>query len=281
MILKIMVCILIGVIFWSALITGNPFSSIVYLENKYYSYQYDKLPIIKYQNITYNLTDKFIILRMDDVQGFLWRDITIKLTDTILENNMSITLAVIPDRALNKDIKIKNYLIKRSRDNRVEIAQHGYTHSENEFLYVNKSEAERLIFLGYSEIIESLKVKPITFIPPYNVYNKNTTIALSNLNFKFISSDRNETGKEYNLTLLGYDATTKETDSDELTPIEEIINKCNKSLSDKNVCVIMIHLQDYSNKDGTLNKTEYSQFVNLLDELKKLNATSITFKDLK
>jgi hypothetical protein len=225
-------------------------------------------------------TERVIILRLDDVQGYSWRNETINLTDTVLAHNMSITLSVIPDSKLDLDSESRHYLIEKSKDSRVEIAQHGLKHKPYEFLNFNETEAYNAILSGSNDLTNLLRVKPVTFIPPYNSYNKNTTIALSKLNFSIISADRDEYGFADNLAILGYNAETKKTSDTELTPIPIILNKCNTSLNEKNICVIMVHVQDYVEKNGNMNNTKYNEFVKLLNSLKSLNAKSITFKDL-
>lgn len=124
-----------------------------------------------------------------------------------------------------------------------------------------------------------MHINPVTFIPPYNEYNKNTTRALSRLGFRIISGKESEYKFDGNMMYIGYDTQTKYSDQKELIPVDKIIDGCSKSLDEKNVCVIMIHPQDYVKADlKTLDKDKYTQFVELLDRLKKLNAKFITFR---
>lgn len=283
---KIMFCVGTVVAFWSALIWGSPFYAINLAENQLNVYKYDYSPVTRYfddNNGSYKAflpIEKVIILRMDDVQGYSWRDLSINLTDTVLANNMSVTLGIIPDRAFDSDSTLRHYLIEKSIDNRIEIAQHGFKHNINEFLSLNESEAHDSILSGMDTIINLLKVKPVTFIPPYNTYNNNTTIALSKMNFSIISGERDDYGYMNNVASLGFNTKTKNSTDNELIPVHTILDECNKSLQEKNICVIMIHPQDYSDSNGKMNNTKYMEFVKMLNGLKSLGATSITFKDL-
>lgn len=103
----------------------------------YYNYQ-----LSSYDNQSgFNLpVEKVIILRMDDVQGYAWNRLVINLTDAVLSKNMSMTLGVIPDRDINNDTVIKKYLLEKIKDPRIEIAQHGTTHTENEFLNLSEND---------------------------------------------------------------------------------------------------------------------------------------------
>lgn len=226
-------------------------------------------------------TEKVIILRMDDVQGYTWSEIVINLTDTVIRKNMSITLGVIPDRRVNNDTVIKKYLLEKIKDPRIEIAQHGTTHAENEFLNLSELDTYSLAKSGLEKMIDIFGIYPVTFIPPYNEYNKNITGALSTLGFKILSGKEKEYKFDGNMMYIGYDTLIKHSDQKELISIDKIIDDCSKSLEEKNICVIMIHPQDYVKEDRkTLDEDKYIKFVELLDELKKLDAKSITFRDL-
>jgi Uncharacterized protein conserved in bacteria (DUF2334) len=283
---KILFCVVTVVAFWSALIWGSPFYTINLADEQLNVYKYDHSPVTRYfdDNIgSYKAilpAEKVIILRMDDVQGYLWRDLSINLTDTVLANDMSITLAVIPDRAFDSDSIMRLYLIEKSNDNRIEIAQHGFKHNIDEFLYLNESEAHDSILSGLDTIMNLLKVKPVTFIPPYNTYNNNTTIALSKLDFSIISGEMDDYGYINNVASFGFNTKTKNSTDNELIPVDTIFDECNKSLQEKNICVIMIHPQDYADSNGMMNNTKYIEFVKMLNGLKSLGARSITFKDL-
>lgn len=284
-ILKIIFSIVVVVIFWSSLVGGSPLYLVKYFETQLDVYKYDNSPVIRYFDEIANHkvflpTERIIVLRMDDVQGYLWREETINLTDTVLAHNLSITLAVIPDSKLDNDTELRHYLIVKSKDSRIEIAQHGLKHTPDEFVNISESDAYNATLSGSNILENFLRVKPVTFIPPYNTYNNNTTIALSKLNFSIISGEKNDSGIINNISRFGFDAKTKKSTESELIPIPIILDECNTSLKEKNICVIMIHLQDYVDKNGNMNNTKYLEFVKLLDGVKSLDAKSITFKDL-
>lgn len=229
-------------------------------------------------------TEKTIILRMDDVQGYAWNDIFINLTDAILYKNMSVSLGVIPDRPnreISEDTIAKNYLLSEVKNPNVEIVQHGLSHAKSEFLNLNESSAYNLTKIGLTKIISVLNVYPVTFAPPENQYNENTTKVLSKLGFRIISADQGEYKYDNGIIFIGYTITTKHSNVNDLVPASEIIDSCKKSLDAKNICVILIHPQDYANKDlKSLNQTRYNEFNNMLDGLDKLNVKFSTFAGL-
>lgn len=224
-------------------------------------------------------TERVFIIKLDDIQGYAWNDMFINMTEEILKRNLSVTLSVIP-LSLQNDKKAIDFLITETSNSHVEIAMHGTTHSDNEYEHTNESETFKLATTGLNEIERVLKVRPITFIPPANKYNgSETTKALSKLGFIFIGSTHDNFGFDNYMNYIGW--TEAATDvNDNLTSIKQITEDCNESLDKRNVCVVTIHPQDYVDKNDILDNTKYNKFIYLLDSLKLVNATSITYKDL-
>ena len=223
-------------------------------------------------------SERTIIFRLDDIQDYVWRDIAINITDDILKRNMSITLGVIPE-SIGKDNKLKKYLLDKVRNPRIEIVQHGLRHSYFEFRNISENDAYNSIDSGRKKIVDTLGIYPITFIPPNNEYNQNTTTALSELGFKIVSAKEGEYKSEGNLSFIGLTKQTKEKEYDNLSSIDYIKNGCDISFGKNNLCVINVHPQDYANKDGSINNDLYIEFIKLLDELEKMNVKFNNFKD--
>ncbi len=226
--------------------------------------------------------ERTIVLRLDDVQGYLWNNISISIIDAVLIRNMSITLGVIPGRHINDDDIIRDYLLGNINNPRIEIAQHGYVHTKFEFANQTEDGAYNLTKSGLEDMINTLNVRPTTFIPPDNAYNDNTTKAISKLGFKIMSAKEKEYKFDGNLTYIGYTIATKHSDEKDLTSTSKIIDSCVASLDKNNFCVIMIHPQDLVDDDNkSLNKTRYEKFVDILDKLKTINGKFATFRDLE
>lgn len=234
---------------------------------------------VKKTNITFPEypKEKTIILRLDDVQAWAWNNISINITETVLKRNIPITMAVIPEN-LERDPIMRNYLISKRNDSRVEIAQHGTNHTEEEYGNLTAQEAKKTAAEGLQKIISVLGVKPITFIPPENVYNKNATDALQNAGFLILSAGEGEYRYDGRMLYKGYDIKTKEYDQEYLENVEDIADDCHAALEQTNVCVVMIHPQDYVSSDKrTLSAPRFAFFIDLLNRLQKFNATFATF----
>ena len=199
---------------------------------------------------------------------------------------MSVVLAVIPNRSIDKDVIINNFLVNKSKDPRIEIAQHGTNHIYEEYALFSENEGYNAAKVGLDKLIEVLNVYPVTFIPPNNILNESVINIISKLGFIIISDKQGEYIFNKNISRIGFDVATaysgNTSSQNKLVLVNNILMSCNNSLKDKNICVIMIHPQDYVSNDGkTLNETKYVEFIKLLDWLQGLNAKLPTFNDLE
>ena len=221
-----------------------------------------------------NIGEKNIILRVDDIQASAWREVTIRMTDDALENSMPLVLAVIPE-GIEEDDKLYRYL--RSQRCNIELAQHGWDHNKDtggvapEFGSLSKEEAYKRIIEGKA-VMEKLADKPpVTFIPPNNYYSAGTAQALDKAGFINISSEGDQ---PFDYTSATFDST-----KNELISVPEILERCIEGLNEKDLCVVMLHPQDYAT-DGVLDEEKYEMYSELLDELKKLNVSFVTMENL-
>ncbi len=66
-----------------------------------------------------------VILRLDDVQAYGWSDVSIRMMDDAISNDMPIVAGIIP-KDLAEDKKLVNFLERESCN--IEFALHGYDH---------------------------------------------------------------------------------------------------------------------------------------------------------
>jgi hypothetical protein len=224
---------------------------------------------------------KCYILRLDDVQTPAWNNISMQIIDDTLKRNLSITIAVIPSRNQYDSPGIIKYIKDNRNNSRLEIAQHGYKHTYYEYKDLSKLETNESIMSGLRYLYCDYGVVPITFIPPNNQLNKenNTTSdVLYDIGFRMLSTTEglHEEGK---LTDAGQVSATAY--NNKLLSQEEILEYCTENLKAQNVSVIMMHPQDFASEDRvSLDPDKYQVYLDLLDNLSKTNATSITFRDL-
>jgi peptidoglycan/xylan/chitin deacetylase (PgdA/CDA1 family) len=134
-----------------------------------------------------------IILRIDDF-GLDRAEFYPDLIKVINNNNAKVTIGTVPFN-LNADIAWssvqESVFSKFSEDPNVEIALHGYSHkswsSGTEF--AGRPYADQLsdISKGYSILKRKCNKSIITFIPPFNSYDKNTVAAVKKSGLGIIS----------------------------------------------------------------------------------------------
>ena len=133
-----------------------------------------------------------IVLRYDDPQ--LQTDtVNDSLFAVLQRNDIPFSIAVIPcDSAENLicDTAWQYFpaLKKAVTNGKIEIALHGLVHKRGEFGNIPYEEQYRRIFKGKYLLDSVLNCNIITFVPPYNTYDKNTLIALEQCGFKVLSS---------------------------------------------------------------------------------------------
>ena len=244
----------------------------------YYDFSRNKPKISIYslekinQSCSLNLPQEpTIILRMDDVRAYSVP--TKHLVDEIIKQNISVTLGVIP-RDLEKDKNLQNYLIKIKEN--IEIAQHGTDHNESDIQIT-----EEKLLEGNKKIQEILRIKPVTYISPYNNISEDSKKIIAD--YFYIMSANQGILKINKIPEIGDTISTYSYSTKQIVPKEEIIWKCQEDLEKKNLCIITIHPQEYSydiNNARTLSPSRLNDFKEMLGSLKELNASFSTFKEL-
>lgn len=245
------------------------------------SYEFIKNPNANiYENYNIEFPKNSIILRLDDAGAWHYDEEVYQIAKDIISRDLSLVIGVIPEK-ISKDTVFLDYMRELLENPNIEVAMHGYTHSEEEFKEASLEEAREWIKKGKEEIIRQLKVVPLTFIPPYNVYSQETITALKEEDFKVITGTKWEYNIEKNFLILGYTTKTVDYTVSKDIPVEKIIRECKTSIKEIGYCEIMIHPQDFFTEESNknLDQERYSQFLELLDKLKELEIESTTFKD--
>lgn len=230
---------------------------------------------------------KTVVLRIDDLGAWHYYDTVVRMTDDILDRNMSVSFAVIPYE-LEKDKPFLDWLTNLKDDPRIEIAQHGNQHLSHEFLNLTYEDAYAAVQEGKQSIIDNLHVEPVTFIPPENEYNDNLVKVLEDSDFKILSARDAQFEMIGNISNIGLDAETYNYYKNYFVPVDQVLTDCAKGLYNKNTCVIMIHPQDYvQDQDHHLvDEAKYTEYIRLLDELQaraaedRWNIEFKTFREL-
>ena len=128
-----------------------------------------------------------VAFRLDDVQDFYLSDTQIAIIDLFRGQSAKLTIGIIAN-AFGKDSVLVDYIkdmVKPKGKSAVRIANHGWNH-EN-MTRLNKKEQANLIKQSNQKIFQILNAYPYVFIPPYNLMNNDTILALRENDIQYIS----------------------------------------------------------------------------------------------
>jgi hypothetical protein len=233
-------------------------------------------------------SEKMIVLRLDDVQSYGWHDISMRMMTDALERKLPVVAGVIPkESASNPDL---NEFFARNGCN-LEVALHGYDHQRTdattyqpdyynaegahfaEFASLTTTEAHARIARGLAEISGLSSQEVLTFIPPEHMLSPEAELALHRFGIHLISGG---SGAFYDYHAYTWDGST-----DTYVSATTVMNTCWERFdAGENLCVIMLHPQDYARDDGSLHTERYTDYLKLLNLITISDTSVVTFKEV-
>jgi peptidoglycan/xylan/chitin deacetylase (PgdA/CDA1 family) len=126
---------------------------------------------------------------LDDVQADWLESISMRLIETHIEKKVPVLCAVLPnmlDLDVGQDLAIYLKDVNDDYPDLVEIGQHGYTHNITEnFSGMSYEQQEHIISTGY-QILRSVGITPLSFIPPYGSADNTTVEVTEKLGFHIL-----------------------------------------------------------------------------------------------
>lgn len=246
-----------------------------------------------------------VIFRLDDVGPFWYKYVTKRLINTFIQYKIPITISIVPfseNGLLSNDEDLYGFL-RRAAANRnlVEIAQHGWNHSNHlpngEFgkrpynaQYLDIRKGKQIL----EDLFQDVAGNIITFTVPYDVYDENTTRAVANLGFKVFSSKlqmdpwdtsvtppiQHNDFDEFGLLHLDWNVyIVKNETGGEFYDPRTIVQKCLDELNQYGICVVLMHPQDFAMDSDKMNEAKYKVLVEVLDNLTRYEY--ISFKTMR
>ncbi len=214
-----------------------------------------------------------VILRLDDVQAFAYRDATRSLLADADTYDARLVLGVIPKGILEDEFiqgLIHDHLCN------VELALHGWDHSYGsdgsfEFEKADEASAREIIKKGKEVFAQLNSADPVTFIPPGNEVSDGAKKALESEGIRYLSAERAD-GE------FGMDATTYDFPNKKMVEVPDILHACEKKLGENKACIIVLHPQDYMTDDG-VDPEKYAKYIELLTTLRDKSLLAVTFRD--
>lgn len=220
--------------------------------------------------------DVTVILRYDDYSSTSSLEVEQELLKALSSHDISCTFGIIPfapdsikREGMRKDIPLDSskiqFIARHVRQENIEIALHGYTHTSagnpghnTEFEGVQKAEQMQKISAAKNFLDSSFGVHMKTFIPPWNSYDHATLSVLSDLSFSCISAD-NFGVSDLSAELDYIPATAVISDVESQLKASSLALKDNKA-----VFVLMMHDYDFEEVEpekGITNMEAFGSFV--------------------
>jgi peptidoglycan/xylan/chitin deacetylase (PgdA/CDA1 family) len=181
---------------------------------------------------------------------------------------------------IGRDAEFKNYLNSIKNNSKVELAMHGFRHNSNEFKSLTLAQAQDKIARGIKAFNVSLGFVPMTFMPPFDVFNNNTLQACKDNGFTSFSSafySDSNAWKQVPAGLLHIPTTVDfyNWDTGKFLSADTIKANCQASLDSYGVCVILIHHWQFSDNGVTINQTTYGRLLDVLNWTKQKEASGV------
>ncbi len=209
-----------------------------------------------------------VILRLDDVQAFGWSNLSLSMMRDAHARDLPIVAGVIPFE-LEQNTSLVRFL--RHNQCNVEIALHGYTHNDEGVAYseAGRAEFEHLSYRAASkrlaladEAITNLvpHYEPVSFIPPQNKLSPAAERSLYEAGIHVVSTE----GQKH----FDYDAAAWNYNEERFVPTNEIMAQCDATFArGDDLCVIMLHPQDYTSGGERRARGKYHEYRMLLSTL--------------
>jgi peptidoglycan/xylan/chitin deacetylase (PgdA/CDA1 family) len=218
-----------------------------------------------------------VILRYDDYELYQGNLKSTSLEEEfikfVLTNSIKMSIAPVPFAVSNEEMQNNDVLPSKIqllteglRKNLFEICLHGYQHKNNsvkwspsEFSGVSLQTQKTWINKGKRKLEDLTGAKVKAFVPPFNGWDKNTLMALTDNGFSILSAEAGDFPKINPINYFPYTVTPKE--------LEYLL--ANNYIGDNKLIVVNIHPHDLLEDK---NRIGFSNLKKLLEELKDPNS---------
>jgi len=255
-----------------------------------------------------------IAFRFDDVQDYFLNRPQMEVINTFEEKNASLTVGIIgnhfgDDAAMRQFIQEKTAVPGKSDGFSVEVANHGWKHED--FTLFTKDEQSALIRQTDEKIMETLGVKPVVFVAPYNRVNADTIAALAQNGFTHLSTNTTSsypasvlqlpdeddsnatvtdgTDSESHIIHFPSSANTGDLNDDDTEWLgkthDETFSEITESMSKLGYAVVTMHPMEFASRSGTayLNEADDAQIRELellIDKIRDSGLRIVTISQI-
>ena len=210
--------------------------------------------------------NRFLIVRVDDIQDFAFKDAQLFLLEHSAETNLPLSLAVIAGM-FGEDAEILE-AVHLAVASGCEVGVHGWEHESLTNLTITAQ--VNILFQAKIRIKDLLGVDTRLLIPPMFSYDNNTVSAMRHESYSIISTctDFHEPSSISGITNIPatVELSTLSNDVWQMKNIDAIKAEVEKSVELYGYAAIVTHPQEFLS-NGQINQTAKESYINLLTKL--------------
>jgi peptidoglycan/xylan/chitin deacetylase (PgdA/CDA1 family) len=233
-------------------------------------------------NLTIVSAEKIVIFAMDDFQVWWLEDIQEYIVQTHIDNNIPVTLGVIPsgiEDPWGAGERITERIQRWDANPIIEVAQHGYDH-EDYFEGMSYSSQYALIKEG-NDLMKGIGLLPNSFIPPFGSADLNTINVLIALGFHTLYNPVEMNPASSGNLLIIQNQLVLCRDGDEgpdcvYKDYSTIKSEIDQKIQADGVALVLYHMQDFDDGNENIDTYKASQIVDYANQLKNDGYTLMT-----
>ena len=226
-----------------------------------------------------NAQNRCIVIRVDDIQDFAFRDAQLFLIDYSIETNTPLSLAVIAGM-FGEDAEILE-AVQRAVASGCEVGAHGWEHENLANLSVK--EQITILFQAKNRIKELLGIDTRLLIPPMFSFDSNTISAMQEEAYTVMSTCSDLHEPSYISGIKNIPATvelsTLSNNIWQMKSFDTVSAEVEKSFELYGYAAIVTHPQEFMSS-GRMNQIARESYINLLSKLSE-TCQFTTFENLK
>jgi len=226
-----------------------------------------------------NESSRQLILRVDDIQDFAFKDGQLYLLNYAIDNKIPLSLAIIAGM-FGEDSEILD-ITKKSVTAGSEACVHGWNHENFETLTLPEQLA--ILFKSKNQINEKLNVIPKVLIPPGFSFNSDTIYAMNEQSYLILSTCADFDKPDFKSQIKNIPATVELSVLSNgvwnMKNVDVLISEVEKSFGAYGYAVIVTHPQEFTS-NNMLNPVTVDKFESLIKNLHETCAFT-TFENFK
>src|SRR5437867_1221529 len=233
-----------------------------------------------------------VAFRLDDIQDHYLDKVNMRIMEVFEEKNIPLNIGIVGN-LFGQDKPLTAFIKTTINQNgsKLDISNHGWNHED--FRRFNIDNQSLFIKRTNDRIYDVLGIKASIFIPPFNVFNNDTLIALKQNGIKYISSSPDRDPGPYGLSARNipyhFPSTALTGDNNETYWFglnhKETLNQIDKSIRKYGFAVVGMHPYEFSNKHTYSYKpfflTEKEGTFSYRDFIKNWDRTGIDLNQIK